>query len=361
MAKRVKTIITLILVVALLCCLPVSAGADETGVCFVSANDTLLDLSLSPVYYGSTAYVSARIFSYFGIYYSYFGANFTAELYNESKQIFFDMEKGSAYDTDLNPYDVSAVYRNGVAYVPVGWVCRYFGLSYSVIAGKGSGDVLRIKNGAEVLNDSQFFSAASSLMESRYNDYYGNVSGGDDYSPLPEPTSQVSAKKMISLSFIGLPSAEIMNTLDRYGVKASFFLTERDALSDGDMLRRIVCSGHSIGVYCEGNPSEAVPDAVDAVFDASMTMPTMLTAPKSNESACSNYAADNAMSFFSSDSYSVSANYTSSSVISYISSAKGDVGLCFKADNLCEKNLPSILNYIASKDYSVSAVRETDK
>lgn len=359
MTKRIKVLISLILIVSLLCCLPVGAGADETGVCFVATNDTLLDLSLSPVFYGSTAYVSARIFAYFGIYYSFFSSDLTAELYNESRQIFFDMEEGNAYDADLNPYDVSAVYRNGVAYVPVSWTCRYFGLSYSLITGKGSGDILRIKNGGEVLSDNQFLGAASSLMQSRYNEYYGAVNGGNNDNQQTTPNNQGSGKS-ISLAFIGMPDYEMMDSLNQFGAKAAFFLTAKEAESDSDMLRRIICEGHSIGIYCEGSPSQNVPKAMDAVYKATLMMPTLLSAPKANESACSDYADDNAMSFYSSDTYHITGNYTSTSVMSSVTKPDGSTGLCFTIDDTIRKLLPSLLRILDSSDYTVIAVRETD-
>lgn len=357
MGNLKKRLISLFLIAALLCCLPVSAGADSTGVCFTSVNDLLLDLSLSPVFYGSVPYVSASVFANFGIHYSYFASDLTAELYTESKQIFFDMDVGNAYDTNHTTYEASAVYRNGVAYVPVFWTCRYFGLTASLIAGNGNGDILRIKDGSEVLTDNRFLEAASQLMQSRYSEYYG-VSDDQD-TDTDSPDNKTSPSAVITLSFIGLPTDEILDDLDKYDLKACFFLTASEADENSDTLRRLVCSGHSIGIYCDGLPSEEVPAAADAIYRAAQIMPTLLTAPSSDETDCKEYAADNAMAFYSAD-YEVTASTSgSSAVTAAISSASSDYGLCFISAGESENILLSVMQYLTSNEYSVSAPRET--
>ena len=152
MNNSIKRAVSLVLVFMLLCAFPIKAGADSTGVCFTAVDDKLLELSLSPVYYSGVSYVSARVFAYCGIYYTYFSASDTAQLYTSTRNIFFDIANATAYDENYKYYSASAVMRNGVAYVPVSWMCGYFGLTYSVIPGKGNGDILRIMTGKRYSN-----------------------------------------------------------------------------------------------------------------------------------------------------------------------------------------------------------------
>lgn len=356
MKRRIKSLILLILIIIIISSLCVSSFADNTGVFFTSVNDTLLDLSASPVFYGSSAYVSARVFANFGIYYSYFASDMTAELYNDSKQIFFDMEKANAYDSNLTPYDASAIYRNGVTYVPVSWTCRYFGLSYSLISGKGSGDILRIKNGAEVLSDNQFLDAASSLMQSRYNEYY-HISGESD--TVPETVKPDRNHTIITLSFIGLPSDKILDYFDNYSVSACFFLDADDADADPDIVRRIVCSGHKLGIYSTGTASESINDASNAIYSASQVLPTVVTAPPLSEESCANYAKLNAMAYYSPHYKTGTGKISLSDLTSIISSAEHYLSLCFNINQESVKILPHVLQYLTSNEYTVVTIRET--
>jgi hypothetical protein len=113
-------------------------------------------------------YVPYWVFNNFRIYYSFFSGNSPAPLYTSERQLYFNLADGSTYDGNNIPYSISAIYRGGVVYVPVGFVCAFFGIRNSYITGNGYGDIVRLKDSGAVLSDSQFLSAATSLMQSRY-------------------------------------------------------------------------------------------------------------------------------------------------------------------------------------------------
>lgn len=362
MKKRLKRYITVLLVAAFLICLPVYVGADSTGICFTATDDKLWELSLSPVYYNGIPYVSARIFAYFGIYYSYFPADLTAQLYNSSKQIYFDMDVGNAYDYEANKteYQASAVYRNGMTYVPVDWMCNYFSLTYSYISGDGNGDILRIKSGNQVLSDSLFLNGATSLMQSRYNEYYGGYS--ENTAPAVPETPEVSENKsgtFITLSFIGMPSDKLLDTFDRYGLRGCFFLTAEDALENPDTVRRIAGSGHTVGIYSSETPSEDIPLAADAIFLAAQIMPTIVTSPSSTEADCRKYAQSSALVYFSANYNITSGANTYNSITAKLDSTIYICNLCFSSIENAEGLLSSVLQYLAANKFSVIALRET--
>lgn len=367
MKKRLlsfKNYITIILVVAVLLCLPVSANADNTGICFTSTGDILLDLSLSPVYYNGTAYVSARVFANLGIYYNYFASDLTAQLYNNSRSIFLDMDVNTSYDAKGNEYQVYAVYRNGVTYVPVAWTCSYFGLSYSYINGSGYGDVLRIKNGSEVLTDGQFLNAATTLMQSRYNEYYGYYDHNDDSQPpstTEAPNTPTSNKQgaIVTLSFIGLPSGSLLDTFDRYGLIGCFFITAEEARNNPDTVRRIAGSGHSLGIYSSSNPSVDINGATDTIFRVAQVLPTMVTSPQSIENESKYHADNNAFAYYKPDYYITEGTSSLNNLLSWLDYAPKYSNICFSSVKDGDKLLASLLHYLTTNKFSVIALRET--
>lgn len=359
MKKWLKRYITTFFVTAFLLCLPISAGADSTGVCFTSTDDTLLELPLSPVYYSGIPYVSARVFAYFGIYYSYFPSELTAQLYNSSKLVLFNMDAGNAYNANMEEYQASAVYRNGVTYVPVEWTCNYFGLSCSYISGKGYGDILRLKSGSEVLSDSLFLNAATTLMQCRYNEYYGY---SENTEPPATETPKAPIKKrsaVITLSFIGLPSGKLLDTFDRYGLSGCFFLTAEDAKNDPDTVRRIAGSGHSIGIYSSGTPSEDITAASDAVFLAAQFVPTIVSSPSSTETECKEYAESNALAYFNADYYITPGVSSFNDIETRLDLTQNSGSLCFSSAENSVELLTSVLQYLTANKFFVMALRET--
>lgn len=96
-------------------------------------------------------------------------------LFNADKQFFFDLTNGVTSDASDNYYSASGALSNGVAYVPVSFVCAQFGLNWSYISGSGCGSICRIRNAGAVLSDAQFLAAAYSQMTAKYTAYMSAV------------------------------------------------------------------------------------------------------------------------------------------------------------------------------------------
>ena len=354
-----RRIIAVLLVLLIIAPLTVSVSADNSGLCFTATNDTLLDLGSMAAYSGGLLYVPSRVFSTYGVYSNYFESNSTALLYNSSKQIFFELSTGNSYDSSGTYYSVSAIYKNGQVYVPVAWVCSYFGLSYSYISGSGYGDIVRIRNGMEVLTDTQFLDAATSLMKSRYNEYYGTNTPATPTPSQPKPDESPNDTANVQLCFIGLPSEKALDSLDTYAaIKVCFFVTADEALNAPDTIRRIYGSGHSIGIYCKNSPESEITSASDAIFEAVQVRPILLTSPTSISKACSEYASANGYAYYR-QKISFTDSKSVKDITSKIESTKGYVSLCITLGDKMNKNLPSILQFLASKHISVLPLLET--
>lgn len=88
------------------------------------------------------------------------------------------------------------------------------------------------------------------------------------------PAQRTSEAMVCYLTFDDGPSAvttQILDTLDTYGIKATFFVTGKASVSDEDVLRDITQRGHTIGVHSYSHDYNAIyasPDAYLADFES---------------------------------------------------------------------------------------------
>ncbi|HIS45452.1 MAG TPA: polysaccharide deacetylase family protein [Candidatus Scatomorpha merdigallinarum] len=282
--------VALILLLALL---PGAVLAADSSVCFVAVNDDLLPLTSQAYTQGGQYYVPSSVFTQLRLYSTYHSGSSTLEMTSTSRQMYFNVATGETYDSDNNYYTSSAILRGSTVYVPVDFVCRQFGLSWSYIRGDGYGDVCRITDGSASLSNSLFMSAARPLMESRYNEYTGSTpSPGTDGGDVTEGNS------VVFLSFQGLPSTDILTILDTYGVKATFFLTAQEIESNPNIVRRIVGEGHNVGALCSSNPAGEYAAFSESLWTVAHTVSVLVgSSSRDYDEACSNWANSNDMAF----------------------------------------------------------------
>lgn len=355
-----KKIIAVILLVLLLVLMMQVAFADSSGICFTAVNDQLLDVGSMAASVGGVVYVPANVFSPVGVYYQYFSSDSTALLLSGNTQIFFDLTNGNAYDSNEEYYSASAAFVNGQVYVPAVWVCTYFGLSCSYIRGSGYGDVMRIKNANVVLTDSQFMDAASSTMKNRYNELFGTSS-----SPTPKPSQPAATETpednnaSVSLSFVGIPSDKLLNSLDIYSYKVCFFVTAEEVEANPDAIRKICGLGHTIGIYCEASPEAECEAATDLIFKTAQTRPTLLTSAAAISTEAELYADDNGYAYFS-PAIAVSEDTKYSySITTQLQKVNGYTSMLVPINDNTDTFISYVLQFVASRSFSVMQLRET--
>lgn len=357
-----RKIIALMLVILFLAPFVQTANADSSGLCFTATNDLLLDLGSMTTFVGGISYVPAKVFSTYGVYLNYFDSKdskSTALLYNSNKQIFFELSSGNSYDSLGNTYSVSATLKNGQVYVPVSWVCQYFGLYYSFISGDGYGDIIRIKNGGEVLTDSQFLNAASSLMRTRYNEYFGTTSPATPTPSQPVTSSTESEVASASLSFIGLPSEKLLDSLDSYAAKVCFFVTASEVAASPDVIRRICGSGHSIGIYCSSSPEQECFLTADLIFEAAQIRPTLIYSSASISENAKAYAGSNGYAYFDPAIEIFSTAKHSSDITSKLEDIVGYTSIIITITENTDSIVPFVLQYASSHHITLLPLRET--
>lgn len=348
----------------LISALPFSALADNK-VAFISINDTLPpELINCYTYYGGTIYAPAWIFaSYgFGIYFSYNAETSTATLYNGSGQLSFDLSSGTTTDGGGNQYTLAGIMWGGNVYVPLSYVSSYFGaFSYSTIS-TAYGTILRLKDSRVVLSDSEFVKPAANLLKQYYNQYNKN-NQEDDSTAAPTPNGNTVTRRVdILLSFSGLPGEGALELLERYGIKSCFFLSCEDVLSDPDLVRRLACEGHRIGVMWQGDDSLAL-ETAEFIYEVARVRASLISSPAADKEQCSLFAQENGFIYFSPLTEALYARedeknpYMVTSAIE-LSKDSGGVSILLGCQDWMTNTLEIVLNYLNINKFDIFSPSE---
>lgn len=280
---------TVLLLALLLCLGPLSSvPAHAVGeVYFTALNDSILPLTWDtmPGWSGGVLYAPYTVFDSnttginLSLNCSYDRGSGLVTVYNLQRMIVFDLAEGNCYDPNTGTfYQAKSVVMNGKPYLPVSTVCSLFGLSYSYLS-TDYGYLVRIKSASTVLSDDRFIDAASSQMSRRLREYNQSLSP----APSPEPGDQGSSQvedgthsqtpsqpetpevpTSHTRFFMGIScsdgayAAQMADALDSAGATAVFFFTPQQLTAQGDLVRRLISTGHSVGLLVEGETSRAV-------------------------------------------------------------------------------------------------------
>lgn len=287
MSKRLKR-----LTAAALCVLTLALAtptAHGSTVYFMAVNDTPLELSASnmPTVSRGVLYVPLNMFSTdftgvnLGVYALYNSAQGRALVYSKRRQLIFDIQNNTTYDVDGNTYRERAMIRNSTVYLPIDLVCSMFSdIIWYTRNFTQYGQLIRLKNSSVVLGDAAYISAASNRMRDSLNSYLESLPSQAQPSASPSPpepseSPQVSGGAAgVYLAFT-LPAAgqedrssalgQTLDALDALDCRGLFFLTADEILEQDDLVRRLVGSGHLVGVrFTAGSGDEALSELEDA-------------------------------------------------------------------------------------------------
>lgn len=257
MKKRWAALVMSVLLVLQMGAAPATAAGN---VYFVGAEENILPLSdvTMPFWEGSYLYISAGIFTDTARESLKIGTSQGSDgswvaLYWGSRALLF--KKGVAYaeDQDGRRHYPGAAERNGQLFVPAGLVADFFGLRYSVLkVPRGSLVWLRTRN--FLLDEDLFTNAAYNVMEDRYADYQAakrENNGPVDPAPEIPPEEVIFGKPLYLCVRASDRTAEMLDLLDRYKGCMTFFCTPEFLAENDDLLRRMVGSGHAVGILAE--------------------------------------------------------------------------------------------------------------
>ena len=375
-------LLTAILCLGLLAPIPASAA----DLYFTSINDNLQPLTADtmPVWSGGTLYVPYSVFDSnstgikLGLECSYERTSNTVTLYNLRKMLVFDLDAGiSRNELTGETFSAKAITRNNRPYLPLYLVCDFFDLTYSYNA-ISQGYLVRIKSSAVVLSDEMFIDAAGDFINRRLREYYQSLNPSTDTgsgggsgttvtpTPVPDDEDESSATVRTYLAFRCEDAAgttAILDALDE-GVYTLFLLTPQVMEDHPDLVRRILGSGHSVGILAQGTSLaqtrellEQGNDILDRQFHQRSTIACV---PDSHRSALAEegwVCWDETLALEPSDT--VGANSFASSTLRRLSGRTYRTYLTLPANENAARVLSSLLRQLENNDFVVSVPTET--
>ena len=174
--------------------------------------------------------------------------------------IVFELQTNSARDLQGNPVPARAMVRNSMTFIPIDYLCTYFGtISCSRVNSK-YGIVIRVTNGSSVLRDTEFVNAADSRLADSLRDY---ISPSGSSAPTASPSARpstfppkpsdplIEAEVLLALRW-GEQAEELARLLERRGERAMFLFTAAELREQDDMVRRLIAAGHTVGLVLTG-------------------------------------------------------------------------------------------------------------
>lgn len=274
MKKRriLPLLLAMVLVLGLFPPMPASAAT----LYFTAVNNSVTPLTSDtmPFWSGGTLYVPYSIFDGslngigvgLGLYTSYNRDSRTVTLFNLRQTLIFDLNSGTCRDDVTGTTYISrAIMRGGRPYLALGTVCSHFGLeySYSQLPDIPQGFLVRIKGSGTAMSDADFIDAARNVINNRLREYTQSLNPAESTDPGPNTSTPSSPGGTATvgqddtaayLAFRCETQAgltDILDTLSGNGCWAVFFLTPQ-LLEEGDLVRRILGDGHSVGILVDG-------------------------------------------------------------------------------------------------------------
>lgn len=248
-----------------------ASGAGGT-VYLMAVNEKVLDTTVEnmPAIMGGVLYVPYTMLSIrdsginLGVSALYSTTRRTLLVSNGQMGVVFDTQTNTAQDLQGNPVAARAMVRNSMIFVPIDWLCSYFGTINCSRVRTSYGTLIRVTNGAVVLRDPDFVDAASGQLEEKQRNYLASIASlpgtpgptAGPPGPSGEPsTPPLQAEVLLALGW-GEQGAEMTAQLEARGERA-LILFPWDGLKDNDdAVRRAAAAGHTIGLLLTGETVE---------------------------------------------------------------------------------------------------------
>ena len=275
--KRWTAMLLCVLLCVQLSSFPTQAAGD---VYFTGVQENILALSddTMPFWRNNYLYVPVSIFSgsarnSLEVGYSVASNGSWVALYWGERAILYRKDLPYGEDQNGKRYYPSVVERNGALFVPAGVVAEFFGLQYSVsTVNHGSLVWLHSKNFG--LDREEFLNAAEGVMNWRYEEYMaGKITPlPPEEENQPEEAPSVSGKKLYLCARATEDTAALLDLLDRNNSYMTFYCTPEFMAENHDLLRRMVGTGHSVGILAE--EGEDLPPVKEQVAAANRALET---------------------------------------------------------------------------------------
>ena len=254
----------------------VPASGAPGPVYLMAVNDTVLETTAEnmPTVMGGVLYVPYTMLSIrdsginLGVSALYSTTRRTVLVSNGQIGVVFDTQNNSAEDLQRNPVPARAMVRNSMVFLPIDWLCGYFGSISCSRLRTGFGTLVRVTNRAVVLPDLDFVDAAGDQLADNYRRYLASIETPTPTPPLTSPPAvnttaptaapsgepsapPIQAEVLLALRW-GEQGEEIAQLLENRGERALFLFSCEELRSQDDTVRRLAAAGHSLGLALTG-------------------------------------------------------------------------------------------------------------
>ena len=162
----------------------------------------------------------------------------------------FDLQSNTAKDLQGNPVPARAMVRNSMTFIPIDYLCSYFGTISCSRVNSDYGVVIRVTNSAVVLRDPEFVDAADNLLADSLRGYYAPGTT-TPMSTVPPTAPPVQAEVLLALRW-GEQGEELARLLEDRDARALFLFPAEELREQDDGLRRLIAAGHTVGLALTG-------------------------------------------------------------------------------------------------------------
>lgn len=378
--RKKRPVLPLVLAVILAVGMFQPMPAAAANLYFTGINDSVAPLTSSsmPYWSGGTLYVPYTVFDAnqngvgvsLGLYTSYNHRSHIVTIFNLKQMLVFDLERGTCRDDMTGAaYDARAVMRYGKPYVPLYVVCSVFGLEYSYnqLSYISQGYLVRIKSADAVLDDGLFIDRARELINNRLRDYTQSLSPAETTPTVPVSPSgppEVDGSNVATYLAFRCESADglsaILNTLDGTGQYALFFLAPQVIEEEGGLVRRILGTGHSVGILAWEGEKEALSRGRLALEELAHTRTTLAYVPDGARAGLEEQGwVCWKETLYLEPGDSVGGTAFAGTVLNRLGTRRRTVYLTLEGSGNTARVLPALLRQLSSNHYTVAVPVET--
>lgn len=267
-----KGLIGLVACIALIVGIAVPASGASGTVYLMAVNERVLEATAQnmPTVMGGVLYVPYTMLSFrdsginLGVNAQYSSTRRTVLVSNGQIGVIFDTQNNTAEDLQGNPVSARAMVRNSMAFVPIDWLCGFFGTISCSRIRTDFGTVIRVTNGAVVLRDLDFADAAEPQLADNLRRYLASieppapstVTTAQPTASPPGSAPPIQAEVLLALRW-GEQGEEVAQLIEARGVRALFLFTNEELAVRKDAVRRIIAAGHTVGIALTGEDAGA--------------------------------------------------------------------------------------------------------
>lgn len=268
--KNWKKGLTAAVVALLLAALLLPAFGTSGTIYLMAVNDKVLETTAEnmPMTVNGTLYVpytmlSSRDLGFnLGVSAQYNNTRRTVLVSSEGGQkgVIFDLQANTAQDLSGASLTVRAMMRNSTVFLPIDWICEYFGIITCARISTRHGTLIRVTNSAAILNEQGFVNAADSQLADNLSRYLASGGPVDGTDPAPSGEASASAAPSQAELYLALRWGEgaedCARLLEGRGQRALFLFAPEELEAHDDLVRRLVGAGHTVGLALAGSELE---------------------------------------------------------------------------------------------------------